>query len=140
VGSSSFCHSGYFATKKSDPLSPLEIKTITNGKERVYLALRSGQKHMFDSAAFLDLTDDYVVLSDSLGIAIARPTEQEWTVGRITRGGSVSVLDIPYVAYAAEEFAKDWQVDSHETWRRSVSSEGKSSALVQTAHRNGPRN
>lgn len=104
---------GYFATRNPDPLPPLEIKTITEGKERVLstLALRP-ESYVVDSATFLDLSDDFVVLSESLGIAIARPTGQEWTVGRITRGGTVSVLDIPYVAYMADEFAKAWQVDT----------------------------
>lgn len=104
---------GYFATRSTDPLPPLEIKTITDGKERVLstLALRP-ESYVVDSATFLDLSDDFVVLSDSLGIAIARPTEQQWTVGRITRGGSVSLLDIPYVAYISEAYARAWKIDT----------------------------
>lgn len=104
---------GYFATKKPEPLPPLEIKTITEGKERVLstLALRP-EAYVVDSAGFVELSDDYVVLSESLGVAIARPTAQEWTVGRITRAGSVSLIDIPYVAYIADKFAKEWQVDT----------------------------
>jgi hypothetical protein len=105
---------GYFATRRPEAVPPLEIKTITGGKEQVLatIALRP-ESHLVDSASFADLATEYVLVNDTLGIAIKKPTEYRWTAGRMNRPGGVSLYDIPLIAFYSEEQGKMWGIDSN---------------------------
>ncbi|MGH7510064.1 MAG: hypothetical protein ACREMZ_11410 [Gemmatimonadales bacterium] len=104
---------GYFATRKPAGLPPLEIKTIAGGKEQVLatLALRP-DKQVIDSGAFDDLFPEYLLISDTFGIAIKRPTEHRWMAGKLSKVGGVSLLNVPLIGAYSEEAAKMWGVDT----------------------------
>lgn len=104
----------YFATRKPEGLPPLEIKTISGGgKEQVLATLAMHpERQVLDSAAFSDLPGEYVLVNDTLGIAVRKPTEYRWTAGRLPSPGGVDWYDIPALAALSEEMGKMWGIDS----------------------------
>ncbi len=106
---------GYFATRTPSTLPPLEIKTISGGgKEQVLATLAMHpERQVVDSATFVDLPGEYVLVNDTFGIALRNPTDYRWTAGRLTRPGGVDWYDIPLIMMQAEEQGKLWGIDSN---------------------------
>jgi len=104
---------GYFASKRAESGPSMEIRSIESGQEKVLatLALRP-QGQIVDSAAFSVLGASYVMLSDTFGIAILKPTEYRWTAGPVDRAGDVSLADMPVIAAFGQEVQKLWKIDT----------------------------
>lgn len=99
--------------RATQPLPTLEIKALEGGRDKVLatLALRP-DRQLLDSAAFAALEPSYLLLSDTFGIAIQKPTGYQWTAGRLESPGSVSLEEMPIIGAIAEETRKAWGIDS----------------------------
>lgn len=104
---------GYFATRNRSPLPPLEIKTVIGGGEKVLatLALKP-ERQLVDSTRFAALGREYLLLSDTFGIAIEKPEEYRWTAGPLKKAGSVTIEDMPIIRAINKPLEKLWGIDS----------------------------
>lgn len=104
---------GFFATRRSGPYPPFEIRSYEGGSEMVlsHLALTPSEQ-LLDSAGFAGLNPTELIVNDSLGAAIAKPVSYEWTVGDVGVMDKVSEEDIPFLGFLKEQIRSGWPRDT----------------------------
>lgn len=94
-------------------IPPLEIKTLTDGSPQVLARLAlDPRQFVTDSATFGDLSASVLVVNDSLGIAIERPTDYRWRAGALEKPGRVDLDVIPFFKEAGEGVLRALQIDT----------------------------
>lgn len=111
------------SNQNSSVLPPLEIKAIQSGQATVLstLALRP-DRQLLDSGDFAALRSDYVLLSDTFGIAVEEPGDHRWTAGPLGAPGGVSLQDLPLIGAMVDETRKLWGSTLSGTFHTTVSS------------------
>lgn len=83
------------SSERRDPYPAIEIKNLTPTGEEVLARLAvTPSRQLMDSSAFAALRSRDVIVNDSLGVLIARPSGYEWGVGDFGELEKISVDDV----------------------------------------------
>jgi hypothetical protein len=88
---------------------PLEIKSLVDGSEQTLarLALQPANR-ILDSADFEALPVALLAISESLGVAMAKPEGQDWTTGALGLQSEISIDDSPFFGFLDDAAQAGW--------------------------------
>ncbi len=95
----------FFAARRPPDLTELEIRTRVGGAQAVLTRIAlDPEAQLVDSATFQQLASNLVIVTDSFGVAIAKPDEYYWTLGEVGRPSRLSILDVPTYGLSVRVF------------------------------------
>jgi len=104
---------GLFPHFGRDSYPPVEIKNLTPTGEEVLARLAlTPSRQLIDSGAFAGLRSSNLLWSDSLGVAIEKPTAFEWSAGNFGELDEISIADLVMMRWMTDMIAHGFAGDT----------------------------